>query len=118
MSAPWKFSWPPTPGGRVIPNLPSEAGAAAGAELARLVESDLARARESGAPAPCVECAFVKGTQANRSGATVMDAVKCVLEGEPFFCHLGLKDEDEPTSLCRGYLAARATVRRPSEARS
>jgi hypothetical protein len=53
-------------------------------------------------PERCITCAFRSGTYANGCETTVMDALKCVMEGVPFYCH------EESTSLCGGYVALRA----------
>jgi hypothetical protein len=99
---PWDFVKPGTPETGVR-NLPSPEGAALGAELARFVET--AQAKNPDAPALCSGCAFRRGSTANQCAPTLMDAVKCLLEGEPFYCHMGVPDEAEPTRLCGGYLA-------------
>lgn len=35
-----------------------------------------------------------------RCAGTLMDAVKCAVEGEPFYCHEGLARGEEPTRVC------------------
>ncbi len=107
MKASWEFSTPVNCE-TAKPNLPTELGAALGVELARITEVELAKVREqfpTVAP-PCNECAFVKGTVPNQCGPTLMDAIKCVVEAEPFYCHKGLSENDEPRRICAGYMAA------------
>lgn len=55
-------------------------------------------------PDRCATCAFRQGTYPNGSPQTVMDALKCVMEGIPFNCH-------EEAHLCAGYVALRAELR-------
>ena len=105
---PWDFSIPDTPD-TGVPNLPSPQGAELGRELARLTDAAEAEAL---AQFPnqlprCDDCAFRLGTPPNRSTATLMDALKCVVEGVPFYCHKGV-DEDKgrgPTRLCGGWVS-------------
>lgn len=107
MKAPWEFSAPVNPETAKL-NLPTEIGETLGAELARLTEAELAKVRErfpTAAP-PCNECAFVKGTLPNKCGPTLMDAIKCVVEAEPFYCHKGVGQNEEPKRICAGYMAA------------
>lgn len=114
---PWDFSTQPTAGQELLPNEPSPAASALGVELARLTAPELEvffRAFPD-APRPCVECAFVQGTIPNQCGPTLMDAIKCVVEGEPFYCHKGLRDGDEPRRLCAGYAAVTLV---PTQARA
>lgn len=40
-----------------------------------------------------------------------MDAVKCALEGEPFFCHKGVTDDTAPKRLCAGWVVLTAAGR-------
>lgn len=49
----------------------------------------------------CEDCAFRFGTQPNTYGPTVMNAMKCALEREPFLCHH--KDERGELPICAGY---------------
>ena len=92
-SVPWDFSDAGS-GPRTVPNLPTEDGAALGREMARLFDA------EKDAPERCHDCAFRLGTTPNQSAPTLMDALKCVMEGVPFNCHV----EEKP---CAGYVAFR-----------
>lgn len=89
--APWPFFQSEAETGR--PNLPDELGAEAGRELARLLSAP--------DEAMCHDCAARSGSTANQCGATVMDFLKCAMEGVPFYCHV---NEDQP---CGGYIEAR-----------
>lgn len=35
----------------------------------------------------CDDCAFKLGTTPNQCPTTLLDVIKCVMEGEPFLCH-------------------------------
>lgn len=72
-------------------------GAALGKEMARLCDGELAGKPDN----RCRTCAFRHGEHlANGSPETLMSAVKCVMEREPFWCH----EHDKP---CSGWLAMR-----------
>lgn len=86
------------------PNRPTELGRALGAEVARL--ADVAAAAGD-YPERCKTCAFRGGTLPNGCEETLMDAMKCVIEGKPFMCHQTFDANDEPTEVCAGWLAAR-----------
>lgn len=94
--------WPHIPGGELSPELPvenvaTEEGRELGRELARLADNEYAR---TGRDARCETCAFRHGEHiANGSAATLMSAVKCLLERTPFWCH----ESDRP---CGGWTAA------------
>lgn len=106
MSAvPWEFSYD-GPGPKV-PNLPTPAGEELGREVARLAAPLLVRDAQRTPPSvpPCNDCAFVAGTLPNRSAPTLMDAIKCVVEVVPFYCHKGVGDEGTPKRLCAGWVA-------------
>jgi hypothetical protein len=49
----------------------------------------------------CGGCAFRFGTEANTYGPTILDAMKCVLERVPFYCHEGPLDKAAP--ICAGW---------------
>lgn len=108
---PWDYSKPAEPGkGR--PNLPTPEGQALGTELARLIAPRLAQVKElfPEVPPTCNECAFVAGTIPNGCAETLMDAVKCLAEREPFFCHKGVTDPNNPKRLCAGFVAAMSEI--------
>lgn len=69
-----------------------------GKELARLCDG---RAAEQGRDERCWTCAFRAGDHvANGSPESLMSAVKCLAEREPFWCH----ERDRP---CAGWLLMR-----------
>lgn len=84
-----------------IVNRPSDLGRDLGGELVRLVEPVMDKAV---ADARCSSCAFRAGTVPNACLTTAADALKCTLEGWPFFCHMGEKP------VCAGWVAARAPM--------
>jgi len=103
---PWDYSTQPA-AGEGVPNVPTPEGRALGKELARLTELGFAKMKRDfpSAPGPCAECAFVAGTIPNGCAETVADALKCAVEGHPFYCHKGMKN-GEPQRLCAGWCAA------------
>lgn len=104
MSAPWAFSEPPTDGDTPIANMPTPEGRLLGAQLARLADVEEAKLREEfpRLHPRCDDCALRLGTRPNGCPDTLMDVVKCVIEGTPFYCHKGVKD-GEPKHLCAGF---------------
>ena len=103
--APWDFSIPKEPAD-AVPNVPTLEGAALGRELARLV--DVAEAenlqRFPNQIPRCDDCAFRLGTTPNQCAPTLMDAVKCLVESEPFYCHKGVREGEAPRRLCTGWM--------------
>lgn len=95
---PWDFS-PGTDTPTGIPNPSSPEGAELGAGLAGFYEE--ARSRHSEAPPLCGDCAFRRGSEPNQKAATLMDAMKCLIEGVPFLCHHG------EGRLCEGFALLR-----------
>jgi hypothetical protein len=75
------------------PNLPTPEGRALGAELARLCDAEI----KPGDPERCLTCAFRAGTIPNGCAPTLMDAIKCAIEGAPFYCH------EQRGKLCSGW---------------
>lgn len=52
-------------------------------------------------PPRCSSCAFREGAHlASGSPATQMDALKCAIEGQPFFCH----QHDRKDEVCSGWV--------------
>lgn len=77
------------------PNLPTPEGRELGRELARLCDGELAGRRDD----RCGSCALRAGDHlANGSVETLMSALKCAMEGEPFWCH-------EHDRACAGWAA-------------
>lgn len=101
LRAPWDYSRQPTSLETATINAPTPEGAELGRHLARFADQE--EAAHPDAPKRCGDCAFRAGTLPNQCPQTLMDAVKCTMEGEPFHCHLGMRD-GEPTRLCAGYL--------------
>jgi hypothetical protein len=84
-----------------VRNRPTELGAKLGAEVARLCD-DAEQTAMTLHPR-CTTCAFRLGTVPNCCEATVMDALKCAMEGEPkFMCH------ERPGKPCSGWMMMRA----------
>ena len=97
---PWDYSEPPEPGQPVCLNAPTELGQELGKELAWFAVLGRLHSSEK-LPLPCGDCAFRLGTDPNGCEETLMDAVKCIMEGQTFFCHV---NKGTP---CAGYLALR-----------
>jgi hypothetical protein len=88
------------PDGKTI-NAPTPAGYELGYHLARFADAAPQIAER------CFTCAFRQGTDANGSPLTTMDALKCVMEGEPFYCH-ETESRSDPQRLCAGYVILRS----------
>jgi hypothetical protein len=110
-TVPWDFSKAPAPGEPTIPTPASPEGAALGEQIARLcdVEERKQLARFPDQQPRCVDCAARKGTLPNQSAETLMDFVKCVVEGVPFYCHKGMRDDEEPRRICAGWMVLAST---------
>jgi len=65
------------------------------------------RLRAPETPPRCTACAFTKGTPANNTLETVLDALGCTIEDVPFMCHQHFDDAGKPVDLCSGWLFAR-----------
>ena len=79
-------------------NQATEEGRLLGAQLARLCDGEAAKTGKDGR---CSTCAFRAGDHlANGSPETLMTALKCAMEREPFWCH----EQDVP---CAGWLMFR-----------
>lgn len=87
-------------------NRPEPAGYKLGAELARFATDGEVRLAAQGVDVPerCSTCAFRVGTLPNGCVTSVMDAMKCMIEHEPFLCH---HDKAQRTP-CAGFLAIMA----------
>ncbi|MFM0487960.1 hypothetical protein [Paraburkholderia graminis] len=92
----------------LVPNRPSPEGRMLGEQLARLTDkAELeARAKFPNHKSRCKSCAFAAGTVPNGCLPTVMDALKCVVDGTPFHCHQEFDDQGVPTDLCAGWSIA------------
>ena len=65
------------------------------------------RLRSPAMPPRCKACAFIKGTPANNTVETVLDALGCTIEDVPFMCHQHFDDAGRPVDLCSGWVFAR-----------
>lgn len=117
---PWDFSQEAEPGERGIP--PSERVSEQAAELGRRLErmaklgDGLLIEQGIEVPEPCTTCAFRAGSVPSQCDDTVMDALKCVLEGVPFLCHEPRKGSRTIDRACFGWMRARAfAVAAPDE---
>lgn len=88
----------------MILNLPCPEGVELGSHLARFADAEISklRAEHPHAQERCGTCAFRAGTFPNGCAVTLMNALKCALEADPFYCH-------ERDALCMGYLALKST---------
>jgi hypothetical protein len=85
-------------------NMPTPEGREIGANMVRLTEPAVAELAAQGeADERCATCAFRLGTFPNGCPETVMDAMKCGMEGEPFYCH----DKHRIGDTCHGWFAMR-----------
>ena len=102
---PWDYSdiilSPTNP---LVLNAPTDEGQALGRGMARLAAIE--RLHNGDCPLPCHDCAFELGTGPNGCPATLMDALKCVIEGQTFFCHV---NKGRP---CAGWVALTKALRR------
>ena len=99
---PWDHPRAPEPGEPVYLNLPTLAGAEMGSHMARFYEAE--RAARGLEDQRCVDCAFRLGSLPNGAPLTQMSALKCLMEGETFYCHHG---EDRP---CQGAAVLASTT--------
>jgi hypothetical protein len=106
LRVPWPFSEAPTPEAS-HPNTPTAIGYELGAQIARLVDVEEAKQRAlfPRLQPRCVDCAARAGTVPNGCEETLMDFLKCALEGTEFLCHKGVPDGETPTNVCRGWLS-------------
>ena len=80
-------------------NVATPEGRELGALLARFCDQE---AEKQGRDGRCETCAFRAGDHlANGSPETLMTALKCAMERDPFWCH----EVDQP---CRGWLLMRS----------
>lgn len=81
-------------------NVATPEGRALGAQMARLCDGEIANGKRDDR---CDTCAFRAGDHlANGSPETLMSALKCAMEGEPFWCH-------EHDRACGGWAIMRAS---------
>lgn len=77
-------------------NLPTMFGALEGVQLAAKVKER----------ATCNGCAYRLGSAANMSPVTVSDALYCQGDIQPFYCHVDLDSDGNPTKPCAGHAQA------------
>jgi hypothetical protein len=87
----------PTPEGRDLGNM-----------IAKLTDNaeDAVRQQFPNHAERCKSCAFRAGTFPNGCPETLMDALKCVVENEPFYCHQEFDAAGKPSNICAGWLIA------------
>src|SRR5690348_7475831 len=92
----------------LIRNRPSPEGASLGEHLANMTDAAerVLRQTQPAHPERCGTCAFRRGTVPNQCAATVMDALKCVMEKVPFHCH-----EHEGEKPCMGFVIASSPLK-------
>jgi len=81
-----------------VRNRPEPLGQALGQQLARFADQE-----KELFPPRCASCAFRAGTFPNGCLTTTANAMKCVIEREPFYCHEHRAVDGTPTQLCRGW---------------
>jgi hypothetical protein len=88
-----------------VPNRPTPLGRQLGAQMARLTESAWKKVKLifPNHAEPGRSSAFRAGTFPNGCEITLMDAMKCVVEKKPFYCHQKLDRDGKPTELCAGW---------------
>jgi hypothetical protein len=105
----------------LVPNRPTPEGIEAGKQVARLWRASVKDAWEKCpeamalVPDRCSSCAFREGTVPNGCPETVLDAIKCVIEGVPFMCHHNMVD-GKATEVCRGWLVTQRADKEPGKA--
>lgn len=87
-----------------MPQKPSAHGRILGAEFATIADA-MAPSRPE-IPKRCATCAFRHGTFPNGCAGTLSEALNCVtgIDPSPFHCHHGIKDGEDSSKLCSGYL--------------
>lgn len=87
-------------------NRVSPQGQQLGEQMARLCDQEVKKLIQQGEyqeDERCASCAFRHGTIPNGCLQTQMDALKCVLEHQAFFCHAV---EAPGTKVCAGWFAS------------
>lgn len=82
-------------------NHPTPEGEALGEMLARF--ADVEFERNPALRPRCADCAFARGSEPNQIAGTLMNALKCVIEKAPFYCHAGRGIPNG--QLCAGWVA-------------
>lgn len=87
-------------------NRPTPQGKLLGESLARICDRQetLKRALFPNHQERCGTCAFRSGTIPNGCPETLLDAVKCVIEGRDFLCHEHVTPDHNPDgTMCAGW---------------
>lgn len=82
-----------TPEDKTKMNLPTPLGALYGVKTAKLARTDRM----------CQTCAYRKGTPANQSEGTQCDVDHALNNDQPFYCHEGIHENEEPMQKCIGH---------------
>lgn len=85
-------------------------GRQCGERLSRMTDSEVGKLIAEGEwteDERCVSCAFRHGTVPNGCPQTQLDVLKCVMEHEPFYCHM---TDPVGTEVCSGWFAAMQAV--------
>lgn len=101
------------PSPAVVKNRPTPEGRELGEQLARLFEQAFAEQLKQfpDMKQPCKTCAFRRGTFPNGCPDTVFDALKAVMEGDPFMCHHSPKNANgDYTEICIGWFVSYAAA--------
>lgn len=95
---PWPFSTPieELDLSKAVLNLPTPEGIEMGAHLDHFCQHELEQSGKR--DERCWDCAFRRSSIPNGCPPTLMDAVKCLMEDEPFHCHI---KSGQP--VCAGY---------------
>lgn len=104
----WEFSdQAPEESGTAVRNTPCDLGREVGSILADMAERGAAidRRKFPHAKGPCRTCAFRRGSFPNGCLTTTADALKCVIETVPFYCHEDMNG-GHPSRLCEGWAHA------------
>lgn len=81
-----------------VPNRPTELGREAGKQLARFCDQQ--EQKKMTLRPRCQSCAFRAGSIPNGCEPTIMDALKCSVEGRRFMCH----EDKSGQTACAGWL--------------
>lgn len=97
---------------KLIPNRPTPLGRKAGELFGRLIDKSANELRDKfpDMQERCKSCAYRPGTIPNGCEETIMDAIKCAVELEPFYCHERFDKEGKPIDICQGWVIAISTT--------
>jgi len=119
-TVPWAMSQKPDPA-TAVPNEPTSEGRKVGAMLGALADAAEAEQRRDFPDMlpRCNDCAFRAGTLPNGCEETLMDAMKCAVEGKPFYYVLRDRSIAGPAHVTHvGALPARPGASHARRARS